>query len=72
MAIGAGKYHDLCELVYGLAKARAVMVIIIDGQRGTGVSSKADIATTAALPEILEDLARQIRADRRALAGLDN
>jgi hypothetical protein len=61
MAIGPGKYDDLCTLVREQAKAQGVIVIVIDGSKGTGFSCQADHLTTARLPAILESVAADIR-----------
>lgn len=66
MPIGPGKYDDLCTLVReraGMAaKGGGVIVIVMGGNRGSGFSCQADLATTLALPELLESVAAQIRA----------
>lgn len=62
--IGPGKYDDVCALVRKKTKARAVIVIVIDGDSGSGMSCKADLATMLMLPGLLEDIARQIRAGK--------
>lgn len=61
MAIGPGKYDDICTYVRIETKARAAIVIVFDGVEGFGFSCQADVRTTAALPDILERMAAQIR-----------
>jgi hypothetical protein len=65
MAIGPGKYDDICTMVrerVGIGdKGGGVIVIVFGGNRGNGFSCQADLATTLALPEVLEETARQIR-----------
>jgi hypothetical protein len=61
MPVGPGKYDDLCTLVREKAKADGAIVIIIRGEYGGGFSCQADLATTAALPDILENIAKQMR-----------
>lgn len=68
MAFGPGKYDDLCTLVrerVGLTDASGggVIIIVIGGEGRSGFSCQADLATTRALPDLLEDVARQIRQD---------
>jgi hypothetical protein len=63
--IGPGKYDQLCSTVRFAAKAKAAIIIIIDGNRGSGFSCQGDLATTVALPEMLETMAKQIREDMR-------
>ena len=68
MALGPGKYDDVCTMVRqqvgigGDVLAGGVIVIVFGGNKGSGFSCQADPATTLALPDILERVARQIRA----------
>jgi hypothetical protein len=61
MAIGPGKYDDLATMVREKAKARGVIVIILGGEKGSGFSCQADLASTLALPDMLEKIAAEIR-----------
>lgn len=61
MAIGPGKYDDLCTHVREQSGAAGVVVIVLGGKRGSGFSCQADLPTTLALPEMLETIAREIR-----------
>jgi hypothetical protein len=64
MPWGPGKYDDLCTTAFDGAKIKGrggVIVIVIDGDRGSGFSVQADIQTLTALPLILEDVAKEIR-----------
>lgn len=63
MAFGPGKYDDVCTEIRTKTNAQGVVVIILKGNKGDGFSMQADPVTTAALPEMLESIARQIRAD---------
>jgi hypothetical protein len=63
MAAGPGKYDDLCTLVRERAAAAGALLIIVNGEKGSGFSCQADLMTTAGIPDLLEDIARQIRAD---------
>ena len=58
MPIGPGKYDDLCTLLRERAgigeQGGGVLVIVLGGNRGNGFSCQADLATTMALPELLE------------------
>lgn len=61
MALGPGKYDDLCTSVRHAAYANAVLLVIIDGDRGSGFSVQAvNFDITARLPEMLRDFAKQI------------
>jgi hypothetical protein len=65
MAIGPGKYDDICTMVrerVGIGdEGGGVIVIVFGGNRGNGFSCQADLLTTLALPDVLEETARQIR-----------
>lgn len=62
MPTGPGKYDDLCTLVRDQAEARAAIVIVIEGNRGTGFSLQTtDPNVIRALPELLQLVAHQIR-----------
>jgi hypothetical protein len=64
MALGPGKYDDLCTYVYeraGVGAEGGVAVIVIGGTRGSGFSLHADLRTTRLLPDWLENVAKQIR-----------
>jgi len=63
MAIGAGKYDDECTRVRTATHASGVLLIVLNGDFGSGFSCQADAATTLGLPEILEKVAAQIRRD---------
>lgn len=69
MAFGPGKYDDLCTDVRLKTHAHGVLLIVLGGDKGTGFSCQATAATTLALPDLLEDVARQIRQDGIAGAG---
>ena len=63
MAIGPGRYDDLCTQVRETAQAKGAIVIVLDGHLGSGFSVQADLASTRNLPNILETIARQMRED---------
>jgi len=71
MALGPGKYDDLCTYVreqVGIPWASengggGVMLIVFGGNRGNSFACQADLETTLALPDILEAVAAQIRKD---------
>jgi hypothetical protein len=67
MTLGPGKYDDLCTYVseqVGIGEhGGGVIVIVLGGNKGNGFSCQADLRTTMLLPDMLEEMARQIRAD---------
>lgn len=66
MALGPGKYDDLCTLVRERAEALAAIVIVMGGNKGGGFAVQGPLSFNFALPETLEGIAKQIRADRAA------
>lgn len=63
MTAGPGKYDDVCTVARESTDASSVVLIVIDGNKGTGFSVQSDLDTLVRLPELLEELARQIRND---------
>jgi hypothetical protein len=66
MALGPGKYDDLCTMVReraGIADGAVggVLLIVIGGEHGNGFSCQADFVTTLKLPALLENVAKEIR-----------
>lgn len=61
MAIGPGIYDAVTTKVRTETEALAVMVVVIEGKLGTGFSVQAPLAVALALPDMLEEIARQIR-----------
>lgn len=61
MALGPGRYDDLCTLVRERAEAEGALLVILDGQRGHGFSCQASWEATLALPDILEDVIAKLR-----------
>ena len=66
MTIGPGKYDDLCTVVRTATGAPVVAVIIFGGTRGSGFSVQMEerhAGFIARLPDMLEEMAKQIRSD---------
>lgn len=61
MPMGSGKYNNECTLVREKTDAKGVLLIVLDGKKGSGFSCQADALITLKLPAMLEDIARQIR-----------
>ena len=68
--IGEGKYDDICTRAREQAQATAAIVIILEGNKGSGFSLQADMRVyetmTARLPALLRDMAAQIEKDLNA------
>ena len=62
-----GKYDNLCTLVRKRAKAKAALVIVVDGEKGHGFSAQGDLQTLLGVPDMLEYVARQLRGQTRAV-----
>lgn len=60
MPVGVGKYDDACTVARESTKARGAIVIIIDGEHGSGFSVQASPGEVIYLPHVLRDLANQI------------
>lgn len=66
MAIGPGKYDDVCTRVREEEGATAVAVIIAGGKRGGGFSvQSSSLSFIGILPAILREAADQIEAGIR-------
>jgi hypothetical protein len=63
--IGPGKYGRLCTLVRERAHAWGAVVIVFSGNEGDGFSVQAPADLIVQLPDILEFMAREIRADAK-------
>jgi hypothetical protein len=63
MTTGPGKYDDLCTYVREKAEALGVVVLVFDGNNGSGFSVQTPPSLAAALPAMLRDMADQIEAD---------
>jgi len=73
--IGPGKYDAECETVREVTRAAGVMICVLDGRRGNGISVSIDgerypdpIKALADLPAVLRSIADAIEADARALS----
>jgi hypothetical protein len=64
MALGPGKYDDLCTFVReraGIGDQGGVIVIVVGGSKGNGFSCQGDLDATLALLDMLESVAEQMR-----------
>jgi hypothetical protein len=58
-----GIYDDECTQVRKETQARGVVLLVVGGNKGGGFSVQVEPAILPVLPEILEEAAKQIRAD---------
>jgi hypothetical protein len=63
MTVGPGKYDHLCTTVREKAQAQVAIIIVIDGNKGSGFSCQATPLVMVDVPQVLEKLAADIRAD---------
>jgi hypothetical protein len=64
--IGPGKYDDVCTIVREKTDALTAIVIILDGNKGSGFSiqtHRIGVVNVDALADMLEHIARQLRED---------
>lgn len=68
MATGPGKYDDLCTQVRVQTKAAAVIVIVLNGENGSGFSCQIQerFRDCINVPELLEATATEIRETEQA------
>lgn len=63
MALGAGKYDDLLTEARQVAEADGGVLLIIDGNKGSGFSAQLSFNQTVAIPKMLRAMADQIEKD---------
>lgn len=61
--IGPGKYDDICTNARLQAQAEGAVLIIASGKEGSGFSVQGPMRLHATLPDVLEQMAEQIRID---------
>lgn len=61
---GPGKYDPECQRVFDETGAECVVLLVMGTDRGFGFSVTGEMQWIIKLPEMLEDMARQIRAQR--------
>lgn len=66
MPLGPGKYDELCSYVLEKSKALAAIVIVVSGNRGSGMGVKEDFELAGGryhilrLPKVLRKIAEEI------------
>jgi hypothetical protein len=63
MALGSGKYDDIAQEIFDRLKAQGVILLVMKGPRGSGMSCKTDATTLALLPAVLHALASAIESE---------
>ena len=70
MTFGEGKYDHLCEAAMKAAKANhGAILIIFDGEHGSGCSIKITPPVMDQAPELLRMIADSLAADNAAFKG---
>lgn len=64
MPIGPGKYDAALTEAKRLCGATSAVLIVFDGKLGSGFACQTTLEQLAGLPETLESMAKQMRADR--------
>lgn len=60
MALGPGKYDDEATRVRFDTQAEGVILVVLNGAKGSGFSAQLSLPLTLNLPMILRDIANQI------------
>jgi hypothetical protein len=68
---GPGKYDDACTVARESTKASGVLLVVFEGEKGSGFSVQAPPEIIAAMPNILEEVAAQIRTAAARAPQLD-
>lgn len=68
MALGPGKYDDLCTYVRTKAKADGALVVIINGELGGGFSAQLSLLDTIKMAATLREIADKIDSEGYAKA----
>ena len=64
MSLGPGRYNDVCTYVRKRTRARLVILMILDGERGEGFEVQtSDPLLLKTLPKLLRDMADGIEGD---------
>lgn len=60
---GGGKYEDVCALAREATQAQGVVLIVMDGARGNGLSVQLPLEKLILLPDLLRYMAKEIDKD---------
>lgn len=70
MAVGAGKYDDLCTKALIETEGDAVLLIVLGGSKGAGFSvATTDVGLLLGLPRILREVAAEIEKDGQKIVN---
>jgi hypothetical protein len=60
MALGPGKYDAEVSELRKRLKAHGILLLVLDGERGSGFSAQLPLDVTMNMPTVLRDLANEI------------
>lgn len=69
MPSDGGRYEPECVELQERLIASGVVLIVIQGERGSGISVRCDDQFQYGLPDMLESIARDLRAELRRAAN---
>jgi hypothetical protein len=70
--IGPGKYDELCLQIKESTQARGVLLVVLDGNQGSGAPCKMDAAVVSILPNFLRQVADEMERDTFKILGGGN
>jgi hypothetical protein len=70
--LGAGKYDDICSEIRNKTNAVGTILIVVNGNRGSGFSCQMPYEELAKLPDVLIDVAESIKQDIKKIRTESN
>ncbi len=67
--MGGGKYQFPCTMARAMCGARGVILIVFEGDSGSGYSAQLPPEVCGELPAILREIAERIEQDVRSMQG---
>lgn len=67
--LGKGKYGDICEEIVQRLNAKGVVLIIVDGPKGSGMSLSAPVWEVAGYSELIQKLPDLLRSIAESIDG---
>lgn len=64
--IGPGKYDDVCRSARKMTNAKGIILIVVDGHKGSGCSVQLESEYTRYIPSILRAMANDMENDQKA------
>jgi hypothetical protein len=70
--IGPGKYDEVCLRVKEQTRAKGCLLIILDGDEGSGAPCKMDCAVVGKMPALLRMIADEMEREMFTILGGGN